>query len=94
MLVDFKVIDIIDDSNPCPTLLGIDWETDMNGVINLKKCKMIFEKMSLCIAIPLDPVEGSQYIDQVRDNNNNDDLDLIYKITMHKKYWVNPTMYG
>jgi len=36
-LADFEVIDIVDDNNPYPTLLGIDWTTDMNGVINLKK---------------------------------------------------------
>jgi len=36
-LANFEVIKIVDDSNPYPTLLGIDWATDMNGVINLKK---------------------------------------------------------
>lgn len=36
-LVDFEVIEIVADSNPCPVLLGIDWATDMNGIINLKK---------------------------------------------------------
>ena len=36
-LVDFEVIEIVNDSNPYPTLLGIDWTTDMNRVINLKK---------------------------------------------------------
>ena len=56
--VDFEVIEIVDDSNPYPTLLGIDWATDMNGVINLKKWKMIFVKKSLRVVVPLDPVEG------------------------------------
>ena len=41
-LADFEVIEIVDDNNPYPTLLGIDWGIDTNGVINLKKCKMIF----------------------------------------------------
>jgi len=36
-LADFEVIEIVDDSNPYPAFLGIDWTTDMNGVINLKK---------------------------------------------------------
>jgi len=36
-LTDFEVIEIVDDSNPYLALLGIDWSTDMNGVINLKK---------------------------------------------------------
>lgn len=64
-LANFEVIDIIDGSNPYPVLLGIDWATDMNGVINIKKRKMIFEKKSLCIVVPLDPVEGSRYIESV-----------------------------
>ena len=36
-LVDFEVIEIVDDNNPYPALLRIDWATDMNRVINLKK---------------------------------------------------------
>ncbi len=48
-LADLKVIEIFDDDNPYPTLLGIDWAIDMNGVISLKKRKMIFEKNSLCV---------------------------------------------
>ena len=36
-LIDFEVIEIIDDSNPFPALLGIDWAFDNLAVINLKK---------------------------------------------------------
>ena len=74
-LADFEVIEIVDDSNPYHVLLGIDWATDMNGVINLKKQKMIFEKKSLCIVVPLDPAEGPRYIEPVRDYESDDDLD-------------------
>jgi len=52
---DFEVMEIVDDINPYPTLLGINWATDMNGAINLKKCKMTFEKKSLCLVVSLDP---------------------------------------
>ena len=44
-LVDFEVIEIVNDNNPYPVLLGIDWTIDMNEIINLKKRKMIFEKI-------------------------------------------------
>ena len=54
MMADFEVIKIMDDNNPYPAHLGIDWATNMNGVINLKKQKMIFEKKSVCIIVPLD----------------------------------------
>jgi len=53
----------------------------MNGVINLKKRNMIFEKKSLCAIIPLDPAEGSCYTEPVRDYESDDDMDCIYKIT-------------
>jgi len=36
-LANFEVIEIVDDNNPNPVLLSIDWLSDMNRVINLKK---------------------------------------------------------
>jgi len=78
---DFEVIEIVDDNNPYIALLQIHWAIDMNGVINLKKRKMIFEKKSLRIVVPLNPAEGARYIQPVRDDNSDDDLDCIYKIT-------------
>jgi len=91
---DFEVIDIVDDSNPYPTLLGIDWGTNMNGVINLKKHKMIFEKKSLCVVVPLDPAEGARYTEPVHDDERNNDLDCIYKITMRYQDCMNLTADG
>ena len=79
-LADFEVIEIVDDNNPYPVLLGIEWAIDMNGVINLKKWKMVFEKKSLHVIVPLDPVEGSCYTEPVCDYESDDDLDCIYKI--------------
>lgn len=81
-IVDFKVIEIIDDNNTHPALLGIDWATNMNGVINLKKCKMVFEKKSLHIVVPLDPIEGLCYTELVHNYDSDDDLDYVYKITV------------
>lgn len=88
------MIEIVDDSNPYPTLLGIDWATDMNGVINLKKWKMIFEKKSLHVIVPLDPVKGACYTEPVRDNESDDKMDCIYKITTQDQDWVNSTVDG
>ena len=81
MLAYFEVGEIVGDSNRYSALLGIDQAIDMNGVINLKKHKMIFEKNSLHVVIPLDPVEGSCYTELVCDYERNDDLDYFYKIT-------------
>ena len=37
VLADFEVIEILEDADPYHALLGLDWATDMGGVINLKK---------------------------------------------------------
>lgn len=79
--IDFEAIEIVDDSNPYPALLGIDWATDMNGVINLKKRKMIFEKKTLPVVVLLDLAEGERYTDPMHNDGSNDELDCIYKIT-------------
>jgi hypothetical protein len=39
----FEVIEIMDDFDPYPSLLGIDWAFDNNVVLNLKKRHMSFE---------------------------------------------------
>ena len=81
----FEVIEIVYDNNPYPVLLGIDWATDMNGVINLKKHKIIFEKNSLHVVVLFDPAEGPRYMEPVHDYESNDDLDCIYKIIAREK---------
>jgi len=43
MKENFELIDIMDDFDPCPSLLGIDWAFDNNMVLNLKKRQMSFE---------------------------------------------------
>lgn len=93
-LADFKVIEIMDNNNTYPTLLGIDWATSMNGVINLKKRKMIFENKSLRVIAPLDPAEASNYTKLVHDYKSDEDLDCIYKITTQNQDWVNLTVDG
>lgn len=83
VLADFEVVEIVDDNNSYPMVLGIDWSIDMNGVINIKKC--IFEKKSLRVVIFLDPTKRSRYIDPVCDYESDNDLDCIYKITAWEK---------
>ena len=93
-LANFELIEIVDDINHYPTLLGIDWPTDMNGVINLKKRKMIFEKKLLRVIVPFNLAKGSHYTELFCDYESDDDLDCIYKITTQNQYWVNPTTDG
>lgn len=51
----------MDDSNPYLVLLRIDWEFDMNAVINLKKHNMTFVNNELRVIVPLDLAEGARY---------------------------------
>ena len=41
--VNFEVIDIVNDTNPYPTLLGIDWAIGNQTIINFKKMILPFE---------------------------------------------------
>ena len=62
----------------------------MNAVINIKKQKIIFDKKSLCVIIPLDLAKGSRYTEPFHDYESDDDLDFIYKIRGRDQDWVNP----
>jgi hypothetical protein len=46
-MADFEVIEIVDDTKPYPTLLGLDWEFDNQDIINLKTRKMTFESVNI-----------------------------------------------
>ena len=67
VITDFEVIDIVNESNPYPALLRIDWAIDMNGVINLRNRTMSFEKKSLRVVVPLDPPERAHYTKLIHD---------------------------
>jgi len=88
---DFEVIEIIDDNNPYPSLLGIEWAFDYNAIINLKKKKMIFEDGETRVITPIDPSDGRRYIEPVKEGI---DLDSIYNLTSREKDHVDPTTDG
>lgn len=93
-LADFEVIKIVDDNNLYPQLLGIYWAFNMDVVINLKKRRMTFEKKVLMVIVPLDPSEGVRYTKPVCNYEEDDDLDRVYKITVHDEDWINPIKFG
>lgn len=55
---DFEVIKIVDEKGSYPVLLVIDYAIDMNGIINLKQRKIIFEKKLHHVVVLLDPTKG------------------------------------
>ncbi len=68
-LAEFEVIEIIDDINPYPALLGIEWALDNYVVINLKNIRMTFVGKGLRVIVPLDPSQGERYIEPVKDED-------------------------
>lgn len=91
---DFEVIEIMDDNSPYLELRGIYWEIDMNGIINLKKKKIIFKKNALRVVIPLDLAKGARYTEPVHDNDSDRELDCIYQLTTWNGDRMNPTTDG
>ena len=56
--VNFEFINIVDDTNPYPALLGIDWAIDNQTIINFKKRILSFEDNEIRMVLPIDPLEG------------------------------------
>jgi hypothetical protein len=79
--VDFEVIEIVDDSCPYPTLLGIDWAFKNSTVVDLKKRRMIFEGYGLRSIAYLDLDESPRYTKSIREEDCTYELENIYKLT-------------
>ena len=92
--VDFEVIEIIGDSRPYPTLLGIDWEISNMAVIDLKKRQMTFEDNQIRVIAPLDHFQGPRYIEPIRAEDEARNMESLYQITANQSDYVNPTAEG
>jgi hypothetical protein len=88
-IADFEVIEIVDNSQSYPTLLGLDWAFDNQAIINLKKREMIFEGGGLKVTTPLDPTEARRYVEPTRK-----EIDNLYNMTTCMDDYVNPTADG
>jgi hypothetical protein len=51
----FEVIDIVDENQPYPALIGLEWTFDNQAIVNLKRREIIFEVGKLKFIVPLDP---------------------------------------
>ena len=47
--VDFEVIEIVDDTNPYPSLLCIDWDIQNQTIINFKKIILSFKNSYMSV---------------------------------------------
>jgi hypothetical protein len=93
-MVDFEVIDIVDNTTPYPTLLGLDWEFYNQDIINLKTMKMIFESREYRVIAPSDPSEGGRYVELVTNNFIIEETNQLYRITVCDEDYINPTTNG
>ena len=91
---DFEVIDIVDDTTPYPTLLGIDWEMENQTIIHFKRRILSFEDDEMWVVAPIDTLEGPRYIEPVFNEGHGDHLDTIYNITTLWEDYINPTANG
>ena len=93
-LANFKVIEIIDDSNPFPALLGIDWAFDNLSIINLKKKQMTYKGHNIRIITPLDPTQGPRYSEPIHVEEEIRNIDDLYKVTSSQDDYINLTTDG
>ena len=63
---NFDVIDIIENTGPYHTLLGIDWEMENLKIINFKKRTMTFKNRDTRVITPMDPLEGKRYVKTIK----------------------------
>jgi hypothetical protein len=75
----------MDNSQPYPTLMGIEWDFDNQAIINLKRKEMIIEVGYLKFIAPLDPSEGKRYIEPQRGN----DINNLYNMNAWMDDYVN-----
>ena len=91
---NFKVIDIVDDTNPYPALLGIDWDIDNQTIINFKKRILSFKYFEKILVVPIDPIEGQRYVEHVHSEGKENYLDQLYNIMPSKEDYIKPTTDG
>ena len=79
--IDFKFIDIVDDTNPYPALLGIDWAIENQNIINFKKMILSSEDSEtskdseIRVVVPIDFLKGHKYVESVHNEGKDNYLD-------------------
>ena len=72
---NFEVINIADDTNPFPTILGIYWAIDNQTIINFKKRILSFEDDEMRVVSLIDLLEGKRYIEPVYNEEHGNYVD-------------------
>jgi hypothetical protein len=92
-MANFEFIDLVDNTSPYPSLLGLDSAFDNQNIINSKTRNMIFNSGEYIFIALLYPLEGGRYVEPI-DNILTKDVNQLYKTITHEEYYINPTAYG
>ena len=84
----------MDDTNPYPVLLGIDWAIDNQTIINFKKRTLSFEDEEMRVVSPIDPFEGKRYVEPIYNEGQVDYLNQIYNVTTMNEDHISPMADG
>jgi len=76
----FELIEIVYDSIPYPTLLGLEWAFENFSMVNLKNGQLLLEQGDLRVIAPLDPKDGRRYVEIIPRGMASEGLDNLYKV--------------
>ena len=88
------MINIVDDTNPYPALLGIDWAIDNHTIINFKKRILSFEYSKIRVVASINPLEWHRYVELVNCEVQGNYLDQVYNFMSSRDYYIIPTVDG
>jgi hypothetical protein len=88
-IIDFEVIEIMENSHSYLAFLKLDWAFYNQTIIKLKKREIIFEVGDLKVTAPLDPTKERRYVEPTEK-----EIENLYKMTTHMNNYVNPIVYG
>ena len=74
-ITNFEIINIVDDTNPYPALLEINWAIDNHTIINFKKKILSFKDNEMIVVSPIDPLEGQRYVESIYNDRQGDYID-------------------
>ena len=67
---------------------------DSLAILNSNKRQMIFESNNLRVFVPFDTKEGEHYVEPVREDLNEANLDHLYNMTVRCEHYINTIVDG
>ena len=74
--------------------MGSDWAIKNQTFINLKRRTLSFEDLGMRVVMPIDPPEGQRYVEPLKGEYHEGNLDTIYNIFSMMDDYINPMTNG